>query len=175
MRKHFSKALLLYCTHFTPSLRGTVEPELSKKLYKVIKAEGSAITSYESAGRDRAAIASQLSEWGEETGDDAISEISDKLGVLMSEIGEQEDAFAINLEEARSVLKTIRNTERSVQPSRDHKVKISDEIQKLKYVQPIEGLIIATRGASSNRRTHHNSSTNSVSFVGSRSPRVPRS
>jgi len=33
-------------------------------------------------------------------------------------------------------LKQIRNTESSVQPSRDNKAKISDEIQKLKYKEP---------------------------------------
>ena len=54
----------------------------------------------------------------------------------MSEIGEQEDLFAQNLEDYRSVLKQIRNTEGSVQPSRDNKAKITDEIQKLKYKEP---------------------------------------
>ena len=54
----------------------------------------------------------------------------------MAELGEQEDSFAQNLEEYRGVLKQIRNTESSVQPSRDHKAKISDEIQKLKYKEP---------------------------------------
>ena len=54
----------------------------------------------------------------------------------MSELGEQEDLFAQNLEDYRGVLKQIRNTENSVQPSRDHKAKISDEIQKLKYKEP---------------------------------------
>lgn len=112
-----------------------MQPDLSKKLYKLIKSETNAITAYESAGRERAAIASQLSEWGEETNDDAVSDLSDKLGVLLSEIAEQEDSYANNLEESRVVLKSIRNTERSVQPSRDHKAKVQDEIQKLKYVQ----------------------------------------
>jgi hypothetical protein len=54
----------------------------------------------------------------------------------MSEIGEQEDLFAQNLEDYRAILKQIRNTESSVQPSRDNKAKISDEIQKLKYKEP---------------------------------------
>jgi len=44
--------------------------------------------------------------------------------------------FAQNLEESRGVLKSIRNTERSVQPTRDHKEKVADDIQKLKYVLP---------------------------------------
>jgi hypothetical protein len=118
------------------SLRGMQQPDLSKKLYKIIKSENHAIGAYETAGRERISIAQQLSEWGEATGDDAVSEISDKLGVLMAEIAEQEDMFAQSLEEYRGVLKQIRNTEASVQPSRDHKAKVSDEIAKLKYKEP---------------------------------------
>lgn len=54
----------------------------------------------------------------------------------MSELGEQEEAYAHGLDEARSALKVIRNTEKSVQPSRDSKSKIADEIQKLKFKEP---------------------------------------
>ena len=118
------------------TLRGIQQPELSKKLFKLIKSENNAIASYEHAGRERISIASQLSDWGESTGDESISEISDKLGVLLSEIGEQEDVYASNMEDSRAVLKQIRNTESSVQPSRDNKAKIADEIAKLKYKEP---------------------------------------
>ena len=118
------------------SLRGKVQPELSKRLFKLIKSENHVIGSFEAASRERISVASQLSEWGEATGDEAVSEISDKLGVLLSELGEQENSFAENLEEYRGVLKEIRNTESSVQPSRDHKAKVSDELQKLKYKDP---------------------------------------
>lgn len=69
-------------------------------------------------------MANQLSEWGESTEDDAVSDISDKLGVLLAELAEQEDQFAQNLEDSRGVLKQIRNTESSVQPSRTHKTKV---------------------------------------------------
>ena len=116
------------------SLRGQTQPDLSKKLFKLIKSESHIIEAYESAGRERASLASQLSEWGESTNDDAISEVSDKLGVLMSELAEQEDTFSSNLEESRGVLKTIRNTEKSVAPSRDNKAKIADDIAKMKLV-----------------------------------------
>jgi len=118
------------------TLRGIQQPEMSKKLFKIIKSENHAIGAYESASRERLSIASQLSDWGEATGDDSVSDISDKLGVLLSELGEQEDVFAQNLEDYRGVLKQIRNTESSVQPSRDHKSKITDEISKLKYKEP---------------------------------------
>lgn len=118
------------------SLRGIQQPELSKKLFKIIKSENHAIGAYESASRERISIASQISDWGEATGDDSISDISDKVGVLLSEMGEQEDLFAQNLEDYRSVLKQIRNTESSVQPSRDNKAKVTEEIQRLKYKEP---------------------------------------
>lgn len=106
------------------SLRGIRQPELSKKLYQLIKTENHAIGAYEQAGKETQSIASQLSEWGESTEDDAVSDISDKLGVLLAEIAEQEDLFAQNMEESRTVLKGIRNTEASVQPTRNHKQKV---------------------------------------------------
>jgi hypothetical protein len=124
------------------SLRGNVQPDLSKRLYRLIKSENYVISSYEQAGRETVSVASQLSDWGEATGDDAVSELSDKLGVLLAEIGEQEDNFAQNLEESRGILKQIRNTEGSVQPSRDLKVKLTDEIAKLKYKEPQSTKII---------------------------------
>ena len=118
------------------SLRGNVQPELSRKLFRLIKSENNLITAHETAGRERVSIATQLSEWGEQTGDDAISDISDKVGVVLSELGEQEDSYAHALDDSRGILKAIRNTEKSVQPSRDGKSKIADEIQKLKLKEP---------------------------------------
>lgn len=118
------------------SLRGQVQPELSRKLFRLIKSENNLIGAHETAGRERVSIATQLSEWGEHTGDDSISDISDKVGVVLSEMGEQEDAYAHALDDSRAYLKAIRNTEKSVQPSRENKDKIADEIQKLKLKEP---------------------------------------
>ncbi|KAI1135000.1 Eisosome component PIL1-domain-containing protein [Hypoxylon sp. FL0543] len=118
------------------SLRGSIQPELSRRLYQVIKSTNNLVSAHETAGRERETIAKQLSEWGEQTGDEAVSDISDKVGVVLSELGAQEEAYAHGLDEARGVLKTIRNTEKSVQPSRDAKSKIADEIQKLKLKEP---------------------------------------
>lgn len=118
------------------SLRGTIQPELSKRLYRLIKSENNLISAHETAGKERVSIATQLSEWGEQTGDAAISDISDKVGVVLSELGEQEDSYAHALDDSRGVLKAIRNTEKSVQPSRDGKTKIADEIAKLKSKEP---------------------------------------
>lgn len=122
------------------SLRGTQQPELSKRLFKIIKSENHAIGAYEAAARERVGIAQQLSEWGEATEDESISEVSDKLGVLLAEIAEQEDIYAQQLEEYRGVLKQIRNTESSVQPSRDHKTKVcSTAIVSILHINQIIG------------------------------------
>ncbi|KAJ5504438.1 hypothetical protein N7463_007312 [Penicillium fimorum] len=118
------------------TLRGMQAPELSRKMTKLIKSENTAIGAHEAAGRERVSIAAQLSEWGESTEDDNVSDISDKLGVLLAEIGEQEDSFAQNLEDYRGILKQIRNMEASVQPSREQRQKVTDEIAKLKYKDP---------------------------------------
>lgn len=118
------------------SLRGTIQPELSKKLYRLIKSENNLISAHETAAKERISIAQQLSEWGEQTADEGINDISDKVGVILSELGEQEDNYAHALDESRGTLKAIRNTEKSVQPSRDGKNKIADEIAKLKAKEP---------------------------------------
>ncbi|KAJ5205817.1 hypothetical protein N7491_003558 [Penicillium cf. griseofulvum] len=118
------------------TLRGMQAPELSRKMTKLIKSENTAIGAHEAAGRERIVIAAQLSEWGESTEDDNVSDISDKLGVLLAEIGEQEDGFAQNLEDYRRILKQVRDMEASVQPSREQRQKITDEIAKLKYKDP---------------------------------------
>jgi len=117
-------------------MRATTQPELSKKLYRLIKSENHVISAHTASGREQISIASQLSEWGLATNDDAISDVSDKIGVMLSELGELEIVYAQNLEDFRSVLKSIRNTEASVQPSRDKRAKITDEIQRLKYKEP---------------------------------------
>jgi hypothetical protein len=111
-------------------------PEMSRKMNRLIKTENNAISATEAVGRERVSVAAQLSEWGEATEDDTISDISDKLGVLMAEIGDQEDIFAQSLEDYRNALKHIRNMESSVQPSRDQRFRIIDEIQRLKYREP---------------------------------------
>ncbi|KAM3066350.1 hypothetical protein ACMFMG_003141 [Clarireedia jacksonii] len=123
--------------HFSfTSLRSSTQPELSRKLHRLIKTENALISAYITASRERVSLGTQLSEWGEATNDAEVSDISDKLGVLLSELGEQEDLYAHNLDDSRAILKAIRNTEKSVQPSRDHKQKLIDEISKLKVKEP---------------------------------------
>lgn len=118
------------------SLRGAAQPELSKKLFRLIKTDNNLIGAYEAAARERSAVGSQLSEWGEQTNDDAVSDLTDKIGVLLSELAEQEELYAHAIDDSRSHLKTIRNTEKSVQPSRDNRQKIQDDIHKLKMKDP---------------------------------------
>src|ERR1700761_7528165 len=76
-----------------------------------------------------------LSLWGEACDDD-VSDVTDKLGVLIYEIGELEDQFVDRYDQYRVTIKSIRNIEASVQPSRDRKQKITDQIAQLKYKEP---------------------------------------
>jgi hypothetical protein len=50
-----------------------------------------------------------------------VSDITDKLGVLLYEIGELEDQAVDRYDQYRVTMKSIRNIEISVQPSRDRK------------------------------------------------------
>lgn len=66
------------------------------------------------------ALQQQLSVWGEACDDD-VSDVTDKLGVLAYEIGELEDMFVDRYDRYRVTVKSIRNIEASVQPSRERK------------------------------------------------------
>lgn len=100
------------------------------------------MAAHEAAGRERVSIATQLSEWGEQTADEAINDVSDKIGVVLSELGEQEEGYAHALDDSRAILKTVRNTEKSVQPSRDSKARIADEIARLKAKEPASARLV---------------------------------
>lgn len=51
--------------------------------------------------------------------------MTDKLGVLIYEIGELEDLFVDRYDQYRVTVKSIRNIEASVQPSRDRTFQLS--------------------------------------------------
>ncbi|KAF2273720.1 uncharacterized protein EI97DRAFT_452230 [Westerdykella ornata] len=110
-------------------------PELAKKLSQLVKMEKNVMRSLELVSRERMEAAQQLSIWGEGCDDD-VSDVTDKLGVLIYEIGELEDQFVDRYDQYRVTMKSIRNIEASVQPSRDRKQKITDQIAQLKYKEP---------------------------------------
>lgn len=117
------------------STAGTFGPQLARKLTQYIKIEKNVMRAIELAARERREVAKQLSLWGAENEDD-ISDITDKLGVLLYEIAELEDQFIDKYDQYRITLKHIRNIEASAQPTRDRKQKITDEIAHLKYKDP---------------------------------------
>lgn len=114
---------------------GAFGPDLAKKLSQLVKMEKNVMRSMELVGRERMEVAQQLSLWGEGLDDD-VSDVTDKLGVLIYEIGELEDQFVDRYDQYRVTIKSIRNIEASVQPSRDRKQKITDQIAQLKYKEP---------------------------------------
>ncbi|KAK4964185.1 lipid-binding protein [Elasticomyces elasticus] len=120
---------------FRRSAAGAFGPDLAKKLSQLVKMEKNVMRSMELVGRERMEVAQQLSIWGEACDDD-VSDVTDKLGVLIYEIGELEDQFVDKYDQYRVTIKSIRNIEASVQPSRDRKQKITDQIAQLKYKEP---------------------------------------
>lgn len=120
---------------FKKNLAGATGPQLLRKLSQYIKMEKNVMRAIELTARERREVAKQLSVWGEENDED-VSDVTDKLGVLIYEIGELEDQYTDKYDQYRITLKSIRNIEASVQPSRDRKQKITDEIAHLKYKDP---------------------------------------
>lgn len=110
-------------------------PDLARKLAQLVKMEKNVMRSIEQQARERREVAKQLSLWGEDADED-VSDVTDKLGVLIYEIGELEDQFIDKYDQYRITLKSVRNIEASVQPSRDRKQKITDQIAHLKYKGP---------------------------------------
>ncbi|RHZ62127.1 Eisosome component PIL1/LSP1 family protein [Aspergillus thermomutatus] len=120
---------------FRKNAAGAFGPDLARKLSQLVKMEKNVMRSMEMVARERMETAQQLSIWGENCDED-VSDVTDKLGVLLYEIGELEDLFVDRYDQYRVTIKSIRNIEASVQPSRDRKQKITDEIAKLKYKDP---------------------------------------
>jgi len=120
---------------FRGKAAGAFGPDLAKKLSQLVKMEKNVMRSMELVSRERMEVAQQLSIWGEACDDD-VSDVTDKLGVLIYEIGELEDQFVDRYDQYRVTIKSIRNIEASVQPSRDRKQKITDNIAQLKYKEP---------------------------------------
>ncbi|KAJ6787943.1 hypothetical protein PWT90_03760 [Aphanocladium album] len=114
---------------------GAFGPDLAKKLSQLVKMEKNVMRSLETVAKERMDVAQQLSIWGEGADED-VSDVTDKLGVLLYEIGELEDQYVDRYDQYRITMKSIRNIEASVQPSRDRKQKITDQIAQLKYKEP---------------------------------------
>ena len=131
--RFFGKGGIAYT--FRKNTAGAFGPELSRKLSQLVKIEKNVLRSMEIVANERRDAATQLSVWGLENDDD-VSDITDKLGVLIYEISELDDQFIDRYDQYRLTLKSIRDIEGSVQPSRDRKAKLTDKIAYLKYKDP---------------------------------------
>ena len=136
--RFFGKGGIAYT--FRKTTAGQIGPELSRKLSQLVKIEKNVLRSLEVAANERRDAAKQLSLWGLENDDD-VSDITDKRGVLIFEISELDDQFIDRYDQYRLTMKSIRDIEGSVQPSRDRKDKITDKIAYLKYKDPYSNKI----------------------------------
>ncbi|AET41156.1 lipid-binding protein LSP1 Ecym_7322 [Eremothecium cymbalariae DBVPG len=131
--KFFGRASI--ASSFRKNAAGNFGPELARKLSFFIKTEKGVMRALEVVATERRAAARQLSIWGLDNDDD-VSDVTDKLGVLIYELGELQDQFIDKYDQYRITMKSIRNIEASVQPSRDRKQKVTDQIAFLKYKDP---------------------------------------
>ncbi|CCH59321.1 hypothetical protein TBLA_0B04870 [Henningerozyma blattae CBS 6284] len=131
--KFFGKRSI--ASSFRRNAVGNLGPELSRKLSQLIKTEKNYLQSLEIVANERRIAARCLSQWGYDNDDD-VSDVTDKLGVLLYELGELQDQFIDKYDQYRITLKSIRNIEASVQPTRYRKDKITNAIANLKYRDP---------------------------------------
>lgn len=131
--KFFGKGGIAY--NLRKNTAGAMGPELARKLSQLVKIEKNVLRSMEIASIERRQAATSLSNWGLENDDD-VSDITDKLGVLIYEISELDDQFIDRYDQYRLTLKSIRDIENSIEPSRIKKDKVMDKISFLKYKEP---------------------------------------
>lgn len=141
-RNRFFGGRGIFSHQMRKSIAGAMGPEMARKLAQLIKMEKNLMRLIEITVKERKEVAKQLSAWGE-MGEDDISDITDKLGVLIFEIGELEDQFIDRYDQFRITMKSIRDIEGSVLPSRERKQKITDHIAYLKYKDPQSHKIIS--------------------------------
>lgn len=120
---------------FRRNTAGTFGPEGARKSSQLIKTEKNVMKALELLSFERRNTAKGLTSWGEDQEED-VSDITDKLSVLIYEMGMIDDAFIDRYDQYRLAIKSVRNIEASVQPSRARKQQITDQIAMLKYKDP---------------------------------------
>lgn len=120
---------------FRRSAAGVSGPESARKMTQLIKTEKNVMHAIETLSNERRNVAKGLTAWGEEREDD-VSDITDKLAVIIYEMGMIDDAYIDKYDQYRLAMKAIRNIEASVQSSRDRKQQITNQIAQLKYKDP---------------------------------------
>lgn len=120
---------------FRRSAAGNTGPEGTRKISQLIKTEKNVMRATENLSIERRNAAKSLTAWGED-GEPDVSDITDKLAVIINEMGMIDDGFIDKYDQYRMTIKSIRNIEASVQPSRNKKQQITDQIAQLKYKNP---------------------------------------
>ncbi|EPX71266.1 sporulation protein Meu14 [Schizosaccharomyces octosporus yFS286] len=116
--------------------------EDSKRSHRMIKSGKTSVDAYRQAGKGLNHFGGYLSDWGSRTRSVSINDISDKLGVLVSELGESELEFVKQFDESRLKLKGIRDMEDSIAPSRAHRQRLVASIEKEEEKDPLSPRLI---------------------------------
>ncbi|KAK9455659.1 Eisosome component PIL1/LSP1, partial [Dipodascopsis uninucleata] len=120
-------------TFFPSILTSPIQQNPLSRLLRSISPLGSR---YRSAGLATMSTAQLLSLWGDETGDLAVSDVSDKFGVLLAELAALEDSYAEGIDHSKRILKTIKDVESSIRPALAHQTKLRDQIARAVTKKP---------------------------------------
>lgn len=90
---------------FRRSTAGSLGPEGSRKSSQLVKTEKNVMRALELLGEERRNAAKGLTQWGEDQEDD-VSDITDKISVLVYEMGMIDDAYIDRYDQYRLAMKS---------------------------------------------------------------------
>ncbi|KAK9355003.1 Eisosome component PIL1-domain-containing protein [Lipomyces doorenjongii] len=99
-------------------------------LARLIKSLNPLLSHHRSAASSTRTTAHLLSSWSAQTGDDAVSDVADKFGVLLAEMANLEESYSEGIDDVKMVLKTIQDVENSIRPAKTHQTKLRDQVNK---------------------------------------------
>ncbi|CAB37434.1 sporulation specific PIL domain protein Meu14 [Schizosaccharomyces pombe] len=109
----------------------------SRKSHRIIRSGKSSGEAYKQAGKGLMNLGNHLSDWGAKSSNLSLNDISDKIGVLVSELGETEIEFVKAFNENRIKFKAIRAMEDSIAPSRAHRQRLISSIEREEERDPL--------------------------------------
>lgn len=88
------------------------------------------ISHYRSATNAACTTAQLLSDWGDVTGDAAVSDVADKFGVVFYEVATVDMGYANQLEEFKDCISTVLDVASSVKPVKAHQTKLREQLNR---------------------------------------------
>ncbi|KAK7203577.1 Eisosome component PIL1-domain-containing protein [Myxozyma melibiosi] len=105
-------------------------PIPNSPLSRLVKSFSPVISHYKSAASAACTTAQLLSDWGDVTGDLAVSDVADKFGVVFHEVASVDMRYVSQLEEFKDSLATILDVASSIKPVKAHQAKLREQLNR---------------------------------------------